>query len=244
MARNQKSVNITAISVVGLIVLGILGAAYFMQGSSSGSTVTATGNAQLSVPADEVSVWVSVQTSNISAEAAKDANAEVTNRVLNSLYAIGLTKNDVETQNYNIYPEYDYTTNQPKITGYVATNTIIVKTKNFDIVGKIVDASVNSGALVSNINFELSTEKSNEYKTLALGNATADAKIKAEAIAGGLGKKLGSLVSITASDYNYYPYPLYARESGIGSDAVKVATEIQPRNIDVSATATVVYKVK
>jgi uncharacterized protein YggE len=72
-----------------------------------------------------------------------------------------------------------------------------VTTEDFSNVGNVIDAAVDAGALVSYINFELSVERSNEYKMLVMTNASLDAKQKAEAIASGLGKTVGRLVSIT-----------------------------------------------
>ena len=241
----KVDLNITAILVVLILVLAGFGGLYWYQGQKSASTISSNGNAQMQVMPDEVSVSLQIQTKDLSAEVAKNENARISKNVMDALLALGIAKADIETQNYNIYPEYDWSDGTQKLIGYSASNSINVKTKNFDLVGKIVDSSVNAGALVNNINFELSNQKSNEYKTLVLANATQDAKVKAEAIAAGLGKTLGSLVSVSASDYNYMPYPLFARaEGGMASDAMKVATDIQPRNIDVSASATVIYKLK
>lgn len=94
-----------------------------------------------------------------------------------------------ETRTINVSGNYqDWTGNVQKLKGYVVSNYIKITLKEFDKVGKVIDVSVDSGALVNYINFELSNEKMNEYKAMALANASQDAKRKAEAIVLGLEK--------------------------------------------------------
>lgn len=236
----MKNLNLTIIIVAILVVLGFLIGIFMIKGTSQ--TLTATGNYQMSVMPDEALVYLTIETRSTSADQAKNDNALISQKVLDSLSSL-IDSKSIETENYNIYPEYDWNNGKQTLKGYVASNNIKIKINDFSIIGKVIDSSVDSGALVSYINFELSTAKNNEYKSIALAEASKDAKKKAESIATGLGKKLGSLVSVSSSDYNYMPYPLYRAES---SDvAVKqVATNIQPRSLDISATVNVVYNLK
>lgn len=244
MGDFMKKTNITAIVISAIIVAGILFGIFMFKGGED-RTVQATGSAQMSVAPDEVLVYLQIQTKSLSAETAKNRNAEITDDVLTGLIKLGLERKDIETENYNIYPEYDWSKGKQEFKGYVASNYMKVKATDFDKVGDIIDSAVDAGALVNYINFELSTKKSNEYKAKVLAEASKDAKIKAESIAAGLGKELGSLVSVTASDYSYVPYPLYRAEAeGESADVKTVATNIQPKNLDVTASATVTYKIK
>ena len=91
----------------------------------------------------------------------------------------------------------------------------------------------------------MSTAKQNEYKAQALKEASEDAKIKAEAIASGLGKTVGKLVSVSSNEFNYQPWPLYNSMAGSTAADAKVATtNIQPGQQDVSASVTVVYALR
>lgn len=243
----KQKLNLNAIIITSVIVIGIVALVYFLtqNQSSSGNTVSATGNANLSVMPDKAVISLMIQTKNVSAQVAKNENAEISEKVISELNKLGIQSSDTETENYNIYPEYDYTDGSQKLIGYVASNYISVNTLNFDDVGKIVDASVDAGALVNYINFDLSTAKSNEYKAMILANASLDAKNKAESVAAGLGKRLGTLVSVTASDYNYFPYPLYRAETaGAGTaDLKQVTTNISPQKLDLTGTVSVTYKI-
>ena len=108
----------------------------------------------------------------------------------------------------------------------------------------IIDITTESGALISSINFELSQEKQNQYKAEALKLASEDAKIKAEAVADGLNKKLGRLVSVSTSDFDYYPWRVYESSAGSSTEDAKVATaNIQPSNQKISARVTAIFKI-
>lgn len=231
----KRATSTYAIGILVLII--ILGTIYIVNKDTQ--TVDTTGTAKITVPPDQVMVYLAIETTADTAEQAKNDNAEITNNVLNSLRGI---VEDVETENYNIYPNYEYIGRDRKLNGYKASNYIKVTTKEFNLAGKIIDAAVSAGALVNRISFELSTEKNNEYKTQALAEATKDAKTKAEAIAQGLGQKLGSLVSVSTSDYNYQPYPMFAMAEGGATK--EVPTDIQPQNLEVYATVKAIYKIR
>ena len=231
------------VAIIVVIGLGAVAGVYFMSKSSE-RTVSATGNSQMSVLPDKAIVYLMITTKNASADGARESNALVSQKVMDALKAIGISASDIETENYNINPEYDWSYGKQTLLGYAANNNIKVSSTDFTNVGKIVDASVSSGALVSYINFDLSNSRQNEYKAQALEAASQDAKAKAEAVASGLGKKLGALVSVSASDYNYFPYPLYRAESAGAADVKQVATNISPQKLEITGTVSVTYAIK
>lgn len=240
----MHKINYTAIIIVALLVIGILVGYSIFNKKGTEKTVTVNGNSQMTVAPDQVVVNLLIQTKNMQADKAKNENAIISDKVISGLVRIGIDRESIETENYNIYPEYDWSSGTQKLLGYVTSNYIKIKTDKFDKVGKIVDVAVDNGALVNYINFELSNAKSNEYKAKVLAEASKDAKTKAEAIAEGLGRKVGGLVSVSTSDYYYTPYPLYRMEAGEGVNVKTVATDIQPKSLDITASVTVVYEIK
>ena len=235
--------NTTLAAVIIILVVVGMASFFIYDAVRSKATVAATGNYQTKVQPDEAVVYLEVQTKASSAEQAKNDNANIVDNVLTALVKVGLERKDIETENFNINPEYNWTSGRNEIIGYTASHNIKITTKDFANVGKIIDAAVDNGALVSYINFELSNAKSNEYKAQALANASQDARTKAASTASGLGKQLGQIVSITTSDYNYYPYPLYRAEASGGADVKTVATNIQPKSLDITATVTVTFEI-
>lgn len=233
--------------IVVLIIFGVLAAIYMVKEPVNGQTIQSQGTYEMSVQPDEAAVYINIQTKSKSSEEAKTENTEITEKVRAALFDLGLEKSDLETQNFNIYPQYDWEDGKRVDKGFTATNTIKIRTKDFDLVGKIVDAAADNGALINSISFELSTAKENELKAIALAEASKDAKNKAEAIVAGLGQRLGKIVSVSTSDYNYRSYPVYAIAEGGSSDmleAKQAATNIDPKNLDIYANVNVVFKIK
>lgn len=242
-----SNINVTTIVVVLIVVIGFLAGLYMINpfNQTTEKTITATGTYQTAVMPDSAVISVQIQTKNMSAEVAKEENDKISKEVLASLTKLGINREDIETENYNTYPEYDWGDGKQTLIGYVVTNSLKVTTKDFEQVGKIVDASVDAGALVSYINFELSSELSNQHKIAALANASKDASAKASAIASGLGGKVGKLVSVSTSDYNYEPYPLYRTMGVAVEDAANLkeaSANVMPSKLDISATVTAVYE--
>ncbi|MEK6886431.1 MAG: SIMPL domain-containing protein [Nanoarchaeota archaeon] len=239
----KHQLNWTAIIIALIALVGVIGVVSYVTPSTD-NTVDVTGSAQVTVPPDQVVVYAQVLTKAILADDAKNMNSEISEKVINALKAIGIESKDIETENYNIYQDCEWTQIGQSCKGYAASNSIKIKSKEFNNAGKIVDAVVDSGALVSYINFELSLEKQNEYKKTVLADAAKDAKSKAEALASGFGKRVGKLVSVSSSDYSYMPYPIFARAEGAVSDAKQAATNLPSGTLDVTATVSARYEIK
>jgi hypothetical protein len=238
-----------AVLVILVVALLAVGAYVYTNTGFQRETVSVSGNSEVFSQPDLVSVYISVETTNLSAEDSKNANSEISKKVAEELGSLGFEDSEIETVQYNIYPDYSWETGQQRLKGYKTINQLKVKTDDFDLTGKIVDAAVDNGALVSYINFEFTQETENALKAQTIEAATKDAKTKAEAVARGADKKLGKLVSISTNDYYYSPYPLYAMAEGASAsdnsiDARKAATQISPQELTVSANVQAVYEIR
>ena len=232
--------NIVIFLVIAVILVG-----GYLAYSSTGTLVSATGQSSIEVMPDEVSVYLTIQTTDKDAQTAKQMHDEIVDKVIIELLKTGLERKEIKTDNYNMYPDYDWSGGSQRLKGYIVTQNLIVKTNDFDKTAGIVDAGVNGGALVSGINFELSDEKQSELKAQALEEAGKDAKKKAEATAAGVGKNLGALVSVESQDFNYGPVIYYAKagmEGDSSGEARQAAANIAPSDIEVQATVRVQYK--
>ncbi|RLF26052.1 MAG: hypothetical protein DRN01_05585, partial [Thermoplasmata archaeon] len=125
--------------------------------------------------------------------------------------------------------------------GYLASTTVKVTTKDLTKAGKIIDAAVKNGALVDRVTFGLSTEKLNDYKAWVMAEAAVDAKHKAKKVLSALGEKIGEIVSVSFG-YDYNPCTFKGRDV-MNDYYLSAETNLQPKDLTVSATATVVYKI-
>ncbi|MEM3113374.1 MAG: SIMPL domain-containing protein [Candidatus Pacearchaeota archaeon] len=246
MVENSGKIIVFAILLVAILAIG---AYLYVNSPQTSNIISVRGNSELSAKPDLVSVYISIETLNSSAEISKNTNSEISEQVLRELRYLGFDDSEIESVSFNIYPDYSWENYQQRLKGYKTVNQIKVKTSDFGLTGKIVDAAVDSGALIQYINFEFTKEKENELKAKALEEATKDAKIKAEAVARGANKKLGKLVSINTDEYYYRPYELYAKSVDVASDmnaeeARRASTQINPQELKVYANVQASYQIK
>ncbi|MDP3992374.1 MAG: SIMPL domain-containing protein [Candidatus Pacearchaeota archaeon] len=238
----DKSVQTTLIIVVGVLILGLV--IINSVKPSYANTISVAGVATVKAMPDLIGVYFNVDTQGATSNDAADANSEITDTLINSLIAKGFERNDIQTQSYSVYPEYNYQTNTIK--GYRATHSLRVEVPadESEKIGDVIDSGIDAGAGVSYVNFELSQENQNTYKAEAMKLAAQDATAKAEGVAEGLGKKLGSLVSVSIDDYNYIPW--LARDfSGVpAAEAKEASTSIVPSEQEITARVTAIFRIR
>lgn len=232
--------------IAGIFVVAIIGILIYVS-AGSGATVSATGNAEVKGQADVIQVYLNIDTKADTAKEAQDENSRIADEVVVALLKLGLERKDIQLQDYRVYEDFSWENGRQQSKGFRATQSVVVKLSDFAKAGDVVDASVSAGALVNWINFELSQEQENELKAQVLKEAGEDAKAKAEATASGVGKKLGSLVSVQSQDFYYQPYRLY--ENAVAGSSGKAEADValqnvESKDIDVSATISVVYKIR
>lgn len=243
--KMDKSVQKTLIIVIG-ILLAIIVVFMFSKYLFYSSKISSTGTAKLEVLPDFVAVYFSVDTKGATAKEASDKNAEIVDKMKSSLLAAGIKEDEIKTSGFNVYPNYDYSGNGQRITGYIASHSlkveILVDEKNK--IGSVIDAGVGAGAGVSYINYELNDENEAKYKIEAIKLATEDARAKAEALAEGTGGSLGSLVSVSSSEWGYVPWLAVSEDSAKGSSGAEIATSINPNEQEISASVTAVFRIR
>ena len=244
----DKKVLITGMIVVGVIVLALIVSGWFNNGSME-NTISSTGQSTIKVMPDLVNVYFNVQTTALTAKEASDKNSEIVNKMKDSLISLGFSNEEIKTEGFNVYPNYDWRSGTQKITGYTASHTVTIQIliAEKDKLGSAIDAGINAGAGINYINYELTEENQRSYKIDAIKAATEDATERASALAEGAGQSLGKLVSISTSDFGYSPWMAYA-EADSGSGTVKsgseIATSITPSEQEISATVTAIFRIR
>jgi uncharacterized protein YggE len=247
MAKMDKSVQKTLIIMGGILALAVILIITFTS-LSKANTVTGNGQATIEAIPDLVTVYFSVQTTADTSNEATEENSEIVDDLITELIKQGFERNQIQTSAFRVSPNYEWKNGERIQKGYTATHNIKLEmpTENTEKIGNAIDAGVNAGAGISYINFELSQEKQNQYKAEALKLAAEDARIKAQAIADGLGKRLGRLVSTSDSNFNYYPWRVYESEEGAAMDASQAkeaTTDIVPGEQEIYASVIAVFKI-
>ncbi len=207
--------------------------------------INVNGIGQIAVEPDSAQISLGVVSEGTTANAAQKDNAQIINRLLAALEKAGIEKKHIQTQDFSVQPQYDYSSDRgdkPKITGYQARNTVVVHVTNIETLGSILDTAQEAGVnQVNNVRFLTSQEK--VLRTKALADAVADARAKADTIAKALGKTVSDVVSVTA-DSNYYSPVAYMEKPMAAGVARDSETSIMTGELTVSASVQVQFSMK
>jgi uncharacterized protein len=183
--------------------------------SGSNSTLSVIGNAETMVKPDKVTLTLSVETTNKTANAALITNSETMDNVLDALKMSGVKENETSTSFFNISPNYNFTQEEDfrpiqnrDIISYTVTNSITVDSTNLLNVSQWIDTAVQKGAKdVSSVSFLLSDKKSELVKNDLMRQAIIDAKNKSDIAASALGLEVVGVRSIVIEGIDGIPVP-------------------------------------
>jgi uncharacterized protein YggE len=205
-------------------------------------SVRATAEAVVTVKPDQAQIDIGVVTQSPTARAAADDNARKSDAVIAALRKLLGQDADIKTISYALSPSYTYPKEggQPKISGYMASNTVQVKTSDLKQVGEIIDTAYATGANnINSLQFNLKNDEA--VRAQALREAAAKAKAKTETIASALGLKI--IRVLFAEESGPTIRPVYANMEMAQAKAGDVSTPVEPGTIEVRAIVTLTVEV-
>jgi uncharacterized protein YggE len=179
---------------------------------SDGSTtsgINVTGQGKVTGQPDVLKLNLGVSVLRPTVDLATADAATLAQAVIDALKANGVAEEDIQTANYSIYPEYDWSGDTQRLLGYRVANEVRVKIRDLDNAGAIIDAATQAGGddtVVNNLSFDI--EDNAELLQMARTAAWNDAEAKARQLAQLAGVELGAATSITES-VNYETPPIY-----------------------------------
>jgi uncharacterized protein len=218
-----------------VVVSGATSAAGEATAVAAARSITATGSgAALSTP-NRAAFSFGVATQARSAAAALNGNNAEMRKVIDALKRAGVAARDLQTSSVSLSPRYS--PNGEDIVGFTASNTVNATIRNPSRSGAVIDAAVGAGA---NQVYGPSFTRSDEtvlYRR-ALAAAVANARGKAQTLAGAAKVRLGRLLSIVESSAG--PVPL-AEKAAAARD---VGAPIEPGTQRIEASVTVEFAVR
>lgn len=212
-----------------------------------GEPFIVSGEGKVSVSPDIAKVSIGITESGASLKTVENTLNSKSQTMTSSLEKLGIDSSDIKTTDYNVYPQYDYTTPNQAITGYQVSTNYEVTVHNFDILNNVITTGTSAGAnMVGGINFDLSdsvkTEKMNEARVLAVKAAES----KANGLASAAGITLGKIINVSENQNSNIAQPLALPASGGGmaADKAVVQPNIQPGSTDLDVTVSLSYQVR
>ncbi len=206
-------------------------------------SVTASGEAVITVEPDQAEIDIGVVTQARNAPDATRENADKLTRVMGEIKKMLGKGDEVKTASYSLNPNYRYPQGgKPELAGYTATNILRIRTGTLANVGKLIDGAMQSGAnTIQRLLFNLKDEQAAQLQALRL--ASAKAKAKAEAMAEALGLRVVSILSITEGERGVRPIVM-AQARGAQMETLAAApTPVEAGTIEVRSSVTLTAEV-
>ena len=158
--------------------------------------ITVTGDADVRVVPDEVSITFGVETGDKDIATAARLNAEQVQKVVATAKAFKVEAKDIGTDQVTLEKQSEYINGKNQFKEFLARRTISIRLKNLARFEELLIAEMKGGATsISGVQF--CTSELRKHRDLARAQAIKAAAEKATDLARGLGQRLGKPHSIT-----------------------------------------------
>jgi uncharacterized protein YggE len=198
-----------------------------------------TATAEIELKPDRATLVFTVESRGATAAKAGNETARKARAVLDTLRMLGVAADQLTTASVEISPEYVYPgQNQPpRVSGYVARNSVHVEILRLEQAGALIDAGLAKDATgIGSLTF--ASSKSDEARRQAIELAVLKAKTEAEAMAKAAGGALGGLIELSAQPSYQRPMPQQMALKSMSAARGDEQMPISPGQLTVSATVT------
>ena len=242
----NKVFRLSVILVTGILVFLIGEMVYQSKilDQQNVNQITVSGEGKVYAKPDVAIINLGVKTTASTVAEVTKSNTEKMNAIIEAVKKLNIDEKDIQTTNYNLSPNYNYTEKSGRVfVGYVLDQNIQVKIRDFTKIGDVLSQATAKGAnLVGDLQFTIDNPE--QFKEEARAKAIAQAKANAENLAKESGISLGKLINVYEN--NYY-MPTYNTLKGLGGgamDSVAVPTPtVQPGQQEVDVTINLTYRI-
>jgi uncharacterized protein len=189
--------------------------------------IVVSGMGETRVTPDRAIINIGVYSRATTAAAAARENARKQQAIIDTLRALGISRELIATTQFNVHPEMRHIpqTGRNEITGYAVNNTVRVEIRQLEQVAAAIDASLAKGAnQINSLDFTVSNADEPRRRALAL--AIERARADAEAMARAAGGSLGILLELSTG-YTAIPVPRRDLMMAARAQAADVPTPIE-----------------
>jgi uncharacterized protein YggE len=206
-------------------------------------TITVTGTGEVKGVPDIARVELGAEAVRTSVAEARAAASEGAAKLIESLKANGVDAKDMQTSRVSIQPQHEYPPNEPpKLTGYLAQNTVRVSLRDLDAAGAVIDAAVAAAGDAGRLNgISFAFSNPDALAAEARRRAVAAALVNARTLAGAAGVKVGNVLTVDEAGAGSPQPRMYAMRM----EAMNAKdTPIEAGESSVTASVVVRYAIK
>lgn len=226
--------------LAAIMTVGCAGASPVGGAGRQQNVVSVTGFGEANAAPDVAFVQLGIDAADEDIGAAVARSNQSMEAIMAALDEIGIAPEDRQTSNFNVYQDvrYDEQGNPTGASVYRVNNTLNVKVRQIDQVDEVIETALSAGAnQVYGLSFGI--DDVTELEATARTAAIADARTRAEALAEGLGMRVGDPVYISEG-FSSMPFPVLDRAEGLGGAGG--APPISQGQLTVSMNVTVSFE--
>lgn len=257
MNRTRKNLMVTGLVAVALIAVVLSGCSPTPIASAADTaapnvTITTqqqgiwvTGRGEATATPDIAILRLGIEAQAASVAQAQSDAAAAMQRVEDALAAAGIAARDIQTQYFSIrqVTRWDRDTEQEVVTGYRVSNRVVVRLRQVDDAGIVIDAVAEAGGDLTRVdNISFSVEDTTTLYEEAREKAIADAKDRAEQLARLAGVTLGSPTLIIEGGTSGIAYPTSGAFM-VERAMADMQTSISPGELEISLSVQVAYSI-
>ena len=209
-------------------------------------TIHVNGSGSVSGDPDIATLHIGVSVQKDTVSEAREAAAKAMTDLIETLKANNIDEEDITTQNFSIYPQYDWTEKGRVLVGYSVHNTVSATLRELDTLSDVIDDAAEAGGdyvIVNSIQFSIDDPK--PLQTQARSLAVKDAEAKAQTLADASGVTLGKPITITENTYYVNPpVPYDLAEAASDDGASRTSTPIIPGELTITVNVSLIYEIE
>lgn len=226
--------------LVPALCLALLSAPALAEDKSMDRLITVSATGYASAEPDRARVSSGVTAEAATAREALSANSEAMKAVIAGLKESGVEAKDIQTSTFNVEPRYTHPKDgtAPVMNGYRVSNQVEILVRDLSSLGELLDKLITLGAnQMHSLSFEVSEAET--LKDAARKEAVANARRRAELLAGAAGAEIGDVMTINEEMRYDGPRPMAMRAS-----VAKESVPIESGTATLEASVTVTWKLK
>jgi hypothetical protein len=212
-------------------------------------TLSVTGMATASVDPDLLTVNFGIEIQKPTAKQALEENSKMMKNVISALKSVGITESEISTSSLNIYPVYEYISDEflgiqtRELVGYKVSNILSVETEKLNLAAAIIDNGVDAGVnRVDSVYYSLSPQKQMDLKDDLLEQAITNAESKAKKALIPLEHTVIGVKSISLSEFGMpYPQPVFSGDFAMSESKIMASTPVFSSEQDITTSVQVVF---
>jgi uncharacterized protein YggE len=242
MNRYRLVVCSLLLALVSAAAMACQGDTVVNSSTSTAAGINVSGTGKASGTPDIVLLTLGVNVENATVAGARETAASAMQGVINSLKANGVEDRNIQTTQFTVSPQYDYSGRTQTLRGYLVSNVVTAKLTKIDTASKAIDDAATAGGnstVIQSVQFAI--DNTDRLQETAREQAIAQAKARADQLAKLAGVSLGKPIAINETYESVQPLnQVFAPRTA----SLDTATPIQAGELQVVVNLTVLYGIE